>query len=131
KDEACDFAEFSNTLTWENSAADSCEDDVRAYEIYFSSTGEDGSFELIETVRSNSFEHRDLPSFKGCYFVQAIDRSGNRSEFSETLCNDNCPNFVLPNVFTPNGDDKNEIFRPFDTPIPGPDNEDRCLRFVE
>src|SRR5690606_11463026 len=124
-------AQFSNTLSGDNSAADSCDVDVRAHENYFSSTGEYGSFELIEPVRPYSLEHRDLPSCKGRDLVQATDRWGNRSEFSETLCNVNCPNFVLPNVFTPNGDDKNEIFRPFDTPIPGPDNEDRCLRFVE
>jgi gliding motility-associated-like protein len=36
------------------------------------------------------------------------------------ICNENCTNYELPNVFTPNGDDINDTFRPKD-----------CPRFVE
>ena len=52
--------------------------------------------------------------------MTAVDRSGNESNPSNVVCKDNCPYYELPNVFTPNGDGKNEKFEPF-----------RCPQFVE
>jgi hypothetical protein len=54
---------------------------------------------------------RNLPSFARCYKLAAVDRSGNESVWSEEACNDNCPNYQLPNVFTPgNNDNCNDFF---------------------
>jgi len=133
KDAPCDFADFRNTLTWENGGAAECDEDVRRYEIYFSESGADGSFELLSTETGTSLEHLDLPSYKGCYFVIAVDRSGNRSPASETVCNDNCPNYELPNITTPNGDGKNDVFQAFYplSPTEYSDGYQRCPRFVE
>ena len=50
---------------------------------------------------------------KGYYFVTALDRSGNESIPTDTLIRNNCPQYVLPNVFTPNNDGKNDYFSPF------------------
>ena len=74
-----------------------------------------------------------LNSFKGCYRISAVDRSMNESSRTEALCIDNCPNFRLPNVFTPNGDGFNDYFTPYynsgDQVVGSFDNEN-CPRFV-
>jgi gliding motility-associated-like protein len=51
-------------------------------------------------------------SLAGCYAVTAADSSGNESRFSNVACVDNCPCYHLPNVFTPNGDTRNDYFTP-------------------
>lgn len=130
--QSCDFSAFSNKLSWEKDSSDGCEDDVRSFNIYFSETGAEGSFNLIDNVITTTYRHVDLASFKGCYKISAVDRSGNESELSEAVCNDNCPYFELPNVFTPNGDGRNDVFRPFydDGTITGFDRA-KCIRFVD
>ncbi len=128
----CNFSAFSNRFTWEKVVDGECEDDVRSYNIYFSETGQDGTFNLIDNVATESYTHLNLDSFKGCYKVSAVDRSGNESGLTEAICNDNCPYFELPNVFTPNGDGKNDVFGPFfDDGTISDFDRSRCARFVE
>ncbi len=106
--------EFFNELTWDiGEITASCDDEVRQYNIYFSQSGLESDYEVVATVNTNSFVHRGLSSFKGCYRISAVDRSGNESELSEEICNDNCSSIELPNVFTPNQDGKNDTFIPF------------------
>jgi hypothetical protein len=95
-------------------------------------------FTLIANLEALEFVHSGIPSFAGCYYVTAIDRSGNESDPSNIACNDNCPNYDLPNVFTPNGDGYNDFFtalNPVDNSTEGnPDpNYDpiTCPRFVK
>ena len=127
-DKDCDYSEFFNTLTWEDDL-ETCVDDIRGYNIYFSSTGEEGTFTLLDFVTGMEYLDDDLPSFAGCYYITSVDRSGNESEPSETVCNDNCPQYALPNVFTPNGDGVNETFRPLDENSGTADAQ--CPRFVQ
>ena len=59
-----------------------------------------------------TFTHANLTSFAGCYVVTATDSAGNESVASNQVCKDNCFFFRLPNIFTPNNDEKNDTFRP-------------------
>jgi gliding motility-associated-like protein len=61
-------------------------------------------------------------SIAGCYYVTALDSLNlwpdgllhqNESDPSNTLCVDNCPEYSLPNVITPDLDGINDVFIPF------------------
>ena len=106
-------AQYINYLTWSNQN-DPCSIDINRYYIYF---GDDSAhMRLIDSILSKTdttFNHILNESLAGCYAVTAIDRVGNQSQYSNIFCIDNCPYYVLPNVFTPNGDGANEKFVPF------------------
>jgi hypothetical protein len=115
---ACDVNVFENEITWTKTDDPDCgANDIAYYLIYYAKTS-DGTFaELLdennEPVRvfGTSYKHnRNLTSFAGCYKIAAVDRSGNVSELSGSLCIENCPNYELPNFFSPNGDLCNGVF---------------------
>lgn len=126
-DKPCNFSDFYHDLSWEPDFSGDCDTELNGYRIYFSETGEEGTFNLVSNVSVINTETRidGLLELKGCYYITAIDRSGNESDPSNIVCVDNCPNYELPNVFTPDGDNINETFQAFDNPY------DKCPRFVE
>ncbi len=105
-----------NQLIWTNPMNMNCgTDDVVSYNIY-SSAIEGDPLTLLATITISSdtvLVLSDLPSVAGCYAVTAVDTFGNESAISNLICVDNCPEYILPNVFTPNGDGTNDFFIPF------------------
>jgi hypothetical protein len=125
---ACNFSQFENTLTW-NMVREDCGADIKRYRIYVSSS-KNGEYVLLaeKEVGDTTYTDRNLSSFARCYRIATVDRSGNESEWSAPVCNENCPNFVLPNIFTPNGDSYNDTFKAFsfDDIVSGPPCGENC-----
>lgn len=125
-DKICGFNNFEHRLSWEPDFSGDCDDELSSFRLYFTPDGEDGVFNLVGTYSPFDLQATitNLPTFRGCYYITAVDRSGNESDPSNVVCVDNCPNYDLPNVFTPNGDGINETFMAFDAPF------SKCPRFV-
>lgn len=108
----CDM--FLNELTWIQ--AQFCAEDLLRWRIYYRPTIRD-PFLFIDSVAANEserFEHLNLQqSIAGCYVLTAVDTSLNESGYSNEICVENCNLYELPNVFTPNGDNINDVFAPF------------------
>ncbi|MDE0471795.1 MAG: gliding motility-associated C-terminal domain-containing protein, partial [Ekhidna sp.] len=114
---------LENAIEWNADVVPECDDDIQFYRIYFSESTDSTTFRILEETTSSPFIHRNLTSLAFCYYVTAVDRSGNESQISEIICNDNCPQYLLPNVFTPNNDGFNDTFRPLE-------GDGQCPRFV-
>lgn len=105
-----------NLIIW-NRPIQSCGADIIYYSLYYTPIL-NGDFKLIYQSGSpndTTFWHTNLNSIAGCYTITATDSIGNISEFSKKVCIDidGCEPYKLPNIFTPNNDGSNDVFRPF------------------
>ena len=130
-DKPCGFSDFSNYISWKYPEEPECRDEIRGFNVYYSRTGVEGTFERIAYVEEPEFLHEDLSSFAGCYRISVIDRSGNESTLSASICRDNCPQYYLPDAFTINGDGYNEQLNALGDTYRLATGDDRCPRFVQ
>lgn len=112
-----DCDKIENTLKIWMLPQDSCSYDLEKYRIYYASPG--NQLALLDSVNGNHADtvyylHHDLENVVGCYAVEAVDTIGNVSDQSLKICvnYDACPQYELPNVFTPNGDGVNDKMVP-------------------
>ena len=110
--------EQMNRLTW-RFPGDSCSHDVAKIRIFYSGSRLSPPV-LTDSVTNPSdtaYIHDPASSIVGCYYITAVDSTGNVSDPSPIVCIDytDCPGFIyrLPNVFTPNNDEFNDLFIPF------------------
>lgn len=88
-------------------------DDVYKYLLYYKPLV-NGEYNQIATVFETDplvFKQDDLNSFSGCYAVKAVDIHNNEGTLSPDFCIDNCPEFELPNIFSPNKDGINDFYQ--------------------
>ena len=113
--EPIDIEELVNKLVYTRPKITcSGSNDVKGYYIYFNDL-EGEELEKIDSILDETIDeylHVPTRGISGCYAVSSFDMNGNESELSNIVCVDNCPEYQLPNTFTPNGDGSNELFVP-------------------
>lgn len=109
--------ETEETLIYWTNPNLTCADDVVAYNLYFAPFEGDSLIFLtnVNSALDTFYVHKDRGSIAGCYYVTAVDSFPYQNESipSNMVCIDNCDGYYeLPNVFTPNGNNINDLFHP-------------------
>ena len=107
-------------LEWTFSSVEAAED-VETFYLYYKPTLED-DFMVIDSIDNIyctgnrcSYTIDYLPFVTGCFALASADNNGNLSSRTDSVCFDvdDCMDYRLPNVFTPNGDGVNDLFQPY------------------
>jgi len=97
-----------------------CDSDAETFTLYFANNV-NGPYNVVATFPYDDFGADTLlvyafssnnPAYAGCYAVTVTDTLGNESVLSEGVCVDYCPALIMGNVFSPNADGINDLFRP-------------------
>lgn len=119
----CEENNFVNKITWSAQAstgAGDCRQDIVSYSIFYARY-EDQQPTLIavqDASLGTTYNHRrnNKDGFAGCYQISAKSSLGKESKLSNKICFDNCEDLSFPNVFSPNGDGKNDTFSALNCP---------------
>lgn len=101
---------------WWNADTLSCNGDMATVNIYYKRNLNDNYtllFNANSPFNDTSYIHPNLTEVAGCYAFSATDTAGNESALSHEVCFDNCPIYEVPNIFSPNGDNLNDLLNPF------------------
>ena len=105
---------YSNVIFWKKPLTTPC-DQPNGYNVYYAANDK-ATYSIIGTTSDCTFVHSDLLTFSGCYYVKTLNSNEEEGDASNTVCQDICPCFELPNIVTPNNDELNELFVPLFPP---------------
>lgn len=108
----CDL--FRNVIRW-SMPADSCYAGLDEVQLLYSNRQFDDNPEQIATLTASdtTFYHYPDITLAGCYSFSAIDSAGNQAICKTIQCIDICSYYELPNIFTPNADNINDLYHPY------------------
>ena len=107
--------EFVNELSWAFDADCPAAADLAAVRVYTVADSSGADRTLVSEVaapRDSLYFDAGRTQVAACYAITALDSLGNESALSPLTCVSNCPLYVLPNTFTPNGDNANDVLLP-------------------
>ena len=102
-----------NKLSWTNPNLNCSSKDAIGYRIYSIQANEKKLIGEFTDINQTTFEHQLSVSIPTCYQVSAFDALQNECFDGDSVCVKYCPRYKLPNTFTPNGDNHNDVFKPY------------------
>ncbi len=101
-----------NTLNWLPTYDFLCDSNIAGYRLYLQNANGELTQYLNEMTSDTFFHGTQNKPVAGCFAVTAINAKNLESAKSNVVCSDTCDSYILPNVFTPNGDGINDLFQP-------------------
>jgi len=107
----CDM--YRNVIKW-SMPADSCYNGLADVQLFYKNRQDADSVEIATLSASDTlFYHYPDITLAGCYSFSAIDSADNQAFCDYVQCVDICTYYELPNIFTPNSDNINDLFHPY------------------